>query len=139
MTEEMKYYTGNCITDLHTDTSISHCNEEKCKQYVKSDGLNFCMSSVCPEKDCIYALVYKLHQKIDGLEQENKRLNEKLFCYAYEKDCHLQCKQKDCAIKNYYRYKSALENILQICEETAGWYTNRKIQSLIKEALECAK
>ena len=49
MTEEMKYYTGNCITDLHTDTSFSYCNKEKCKQYIKSDGLNFCMSSVCPD------------------------------------------------------------------------------------------
>jgi uncharacterized protein YjaG (DUF416 family) len=49
---------------------------EKCKQYIKSDGLNFCMSSVCPEKDCIYALVNKLHQKIDGLGQENKELRK---------------------------------------------------------------
>ena len=52
-----------------------------------------------------------LLEQIEKLEQENKRLNERLYCYAYEKDCHLQCKQKDCAIKNYYKYKSALEEI----------------------------
>ena len=56
--------------------------EEKCKQYIKSDGLNFCMSSVCPEKDCIYALVNNLHQTIDRLEQENKELEEKLNAFV---------------------------------------------------------
>lgn len=75
MTEEMKYYTGSCITDLHADTSISYCNKEKCKQYIKSDGLNFCMSSVCLEKDCIYALVNELHQTINRLEQKTGRRN----------------------------------------------------------------
>lgn len=51
------------------------------------------------------------YKQLKRLEQENKRLNERLYCYAYEKDCHLQCKQKDCVIKNYYKYKSALEDI----------------------------
>ena len=76
------------------------------------DGLNFCMSSVCPEKDCIYALVYKLHQKIDYLEQENKELLETLT-----KGCY-QNLQHECRIWELKesKYRSALEEIKNIVE-----------------------
>ena len=78
--------------------------------------------------DCYY-------KQLKRLEQENKRLNKRLYCYAYEKDCHLQCKQKDCAIKNYYKYKSALEEIREkikslnkdICNN-CGWYNTDNCQ-----------
>jgi hypothetical protein len=94
--------------------------EKICKQYIKlkSDGLNFCMSSVCPEKDCIYALVNKLLQKIDCLEQENKKLKEenryykaelKLSCNELDKSNNWQIAERQ--EKN--KYRSVLEEILE--------------------------
>ena len=73
---------------------------------------------------------YKYLQEIDKLQQENKKLkeenkqhikekqilNERLYCYAYEKDCHLTCKQQDCLLKNSYVYRSTLEEINKIAE-----------------------
>lgn len=113
MTEEIKYYTGNCITDLHTDTY----NKEKCKQYIKLDGLSFCMSSVCPEKDCIYALVYKLHQKIDSLEQENKELKRKLELDEVQLKSYFIGEEKIC--KENEKYRSVLEEIREYCKNIA--------------------
>ena len=72
--------------------------EEKCKQYIKSDGLNFCMSSVFSEKDCIYALVYQLHQTIDRLEQERNEWKKKYEDAANEnlKEIYELIKKNDC-------------------------------------------
>jgi len=103
MTEEIKYYTGNCIADLHTDAY----NKKKCKQYIKSGSLNFCMSSVCPEKDCIFALVNKLHQRIDSLEQENKELKNKNICRETCEYFKRICNENTLLIK----YRSTLEEI----------------------------
>lgn len=51
--------------------------EIKCNSYYTTEGLKFCMSSVCEKKDCIYHLMNDLYQKNDRLKQENEALNKK--------------------------------------------------------------
>ena len=89
--------------------------------------------------DCYYKQLKRLEQERDELKQENKRLNESLYCYAYEKGCYLQCKQKDCAIKNYYRYKPALEEIREILNAECGIVSNAKAVGIINEVLNEGK
>lgn len=89
--------------------------EENCKQYIKSDGLNFCMSSVCPKKDCIYALVNKLHQTIDRLEQENKQLKKDA---KKTSDGLLKIQYK--LANNCDKYRSAVEEIKKYVTKWQG-------------------
>ena len=48
--------------------------EIKCDSYHTTEGLKFCMSSVCEKKDCIYHLMNDLYQKNDRLQQDNEKL-----------------------------------------------------------------
>lgn len=50
-------------------------------------------------------------------QEEIGKLQKSQFCVAYEKDCHKVCKQQNCAIKNSYRYKQALDEIEEIANE----------------------
>lgn len=43
--------------------------------------------------------------------EEIRKLQKSQFCVAYEKDCDKDCKQQNCAIKNSYCYRKALEKI----------------------------
>jgi hypothetical protein len=46
--------------------------------------------------------------------EEIRKLQKSQFCVAYEKDCDKDCKQQNCAIKNSYCYRKALDEIEKI-------------------------
>ena len=49
--------------------------------------------------------------------EEIRKLQKSQFCVAYEKDCYKVCEQQNCAIKNSYRYRKALEEIEGVVKE----------------------
>lgn len=57
-------------------------------------------------------------------QEEIGKLQKSQFCVAYEKDCHKVCKQQNCAIKNSYSYRKALEEIEPILELYANSFIN---------------
>lgn len=48
--------------------------------------------------------------------EEIRKLQKSQFCVAYEKDCDKDCKQQNCAIKNSYCYRKALDEIEKMIE-----------------------
>lgn len=60
-------------------------------------------------------------------QEEMGKLQKSQFCIAYEKDCYKECKQGNCAIKNSYRYKQALDEIEKIITPVEYPDVDRKI------------
>ena len=71
--------------------------------------------------------------------EEIRKLQKSQFCVAYEKDCYKVCKQQNCAIKNSYRYRKALEEIEQELKEDIYCESQECGCDDSEECLRCTK
>ena len=111
--------------------------------------------TTCVGKECDYKTILRLKQENDTIREHCKQVDE-TNKILYKEKCDLiqeneELKKQIQAQKGlitvggkqqyemtlaYDKCKKALEEINNICNETAGMYTNRKIQSLINEVLD---
>lgn len=126
MTEEIMKECKNCdALGIDSDIGVYYC----CLSHRQDDlPKEFTCEYFIPNKQLLL-----LEQENKELKEENKQhikekqiLHERLYCYAYEKGCHLVCKQQNCLLKNSYVYRSALEEIREIAENAKeGRYTTK--------------
>lgn len=88
-------------TGYHSCSNISQVNE-----------LGYEQDTLCEQNpNCHFKQLARKTQEYEELKKEIGKLQKSQFCVAYEKDCHKVCKQQNCAIKNSYKYRKALEEI----------------------------
>lgn len=139
------YYNSEKFANCGMFTSGDFkCEGQIClfKQLKRLQAENFKLKEslkVYKRPDIKKVLTYYRTGELERLEQENERLKEeinklhrKLYCYAMDKECKdgtVECKQKNCAIKLYPKYKSALdeiENVLSWIDNSNLWYNGQK-------------
>lgn len=88
----------------------------------------------------------KLQAEKEQLYKEKKQLQKSQYCVAYEKDCHLVCKQSGCKLKDYHKYKQCLDEIerltkmhIQECIDFDDCYRAREQMKIVLQLINQAK
>lgn len=108
-----------CVDLEHRYCKLKSTNSKKCNlrsvvEYSDYEKLYKQLQRKTAECEEYFKQRNSILEECQRYLEEIRKLQKSQFCVAYEKDCDKDCKQQNCAIKNSYCYRKALDEIEKI-------------------------
>lgn len=110
-----------CVDLEHRYCKLKSTNSKKCNlrpvvEYSNYEKLYKQLQRMTAKSEEYFKQRNNILEECQRYLEEIRELQKSQFCVAYEKDCDKDCKQQNCAIKNSYCYRKALDEIEKMIE-----------------------